>query len=145
MRKTIAKHHERKRNIRKKMFENLALIYVRNYDVVCIETLDMSELARKKLGRFGKSVGKVGWDKFVQMLERKGEQYGCKIIKADKYFPSSKTCLACGHIEEELPYTLRSWTCPECGVKHDRDKNAAQNLKQYAINVIEKEMEENIS
>lgn len=68
---------------------------------------------------------------FVSRLQAKGEDYNCKVIKADRYFPSSKLCSCCGWKYENLTLDIRKWTCPKCGTNHIRDVNAAINLKNY--------------
>ena len=70
----------------------------------------------------------VGWGEFVRQLEYKAEWYGRTFIKIEKFYPSSKRCVDCGHILDSLTLDIRTWTCPECGVVHDRDVNAARNV-----------------
>ncbi|NEN92331.1 MAG: transposase [Okeania sp. SIO3H1] len=64
----------------------------------------------------------------VRQLEYKAEWYGRKLVKIDRYFPSSKRCSNCGYVVEKLPLNIREWDCPECGIHHDRDINAAINI-----------------
>ena len=64
----------------------------------------------------------------IRMISEKAERYGKTMVKIDRWFPSSKTCSACGHIVEQLPLSVREWTCQECGTHHDRDANAAANI-----------------
>ena len=68
---------------------------------------------------------------FVLRLQAKGKDYSCNVIKADRYFPSSKLCSKCGWKNENLALDVRKWTCPNCGTSHIRDVNAAINLKNY--------------
>jgi putative transposase len=75
-----------------------------------------------------KAISDVGWSEFTRQLEYKAEWYGRTFVKIDKWYPSSKRCFDCGHILDSLPLDVRSWTCPECGVVHDRDINAAKNI-----------------
>jgi putative transposase len=70
----------------------------------------------------------VGWSEFVSQLAYKAEWYGRTVVKIDRWYPSSKRCFDCGHILDSLSLDVRHWTCPECGVAHDRDSNAAQNI-----------------
>ena len=77
----------------------------------------------------GKSTHDNGWGKYVSMLEYKLKERGKKLIKVDKWFPSSQLCSECGYknpLVKDL--SVREWTCPECGTHHDRDINAARNL-----------------
>jgi putative transposase len=82
-----------------------------------------------------KSIHDVGWGEFVRQLEYKAAWYGRTLIKIDTFFPSSKRCFACGHVLETLSLDVRSWTCPKCGVHHDRDINAAHNILAEGLSV----------
>ena len=76
-----------------------------------------------------RSISDVGWGAFRQMLEYKAQWYGRELIVIDRFHPSSRLCSACGHLIDALPLSVRTWTCPGCGVVHDRDVNAAKNVK----------------
>lgn len=71
-----------------------------------------------------------------RQLQYKAEMYGSVVVEADRWYPSSKICSDCGYKLDKLPLKIREWVCPECGVIHDRDINAAINLKQYAMAVV---------
>lgn len=73
----------------------------------------------------------TSWATFVSRLQAKGQDYNCNVVKADRYFPSSKLCSKCGWKYEDLKLSERKWTCPECGSHHIRDVNTAINLKNY--------------
>lgn len=73
-----------------------------------------------------------GWSAFRRMLEYKCSWYGSSLLVADRSYPSTKTCSACGHVLAKLPLEIREWTCPACGTHHDRDENAARNLLALA-------------
>ena len=80
---------------------------------------------------FGKSVSDNGWAMFVEMLKYKLEWQGKTLVKIDKWFPSSQLCHVCGHktdITKNL--SIREWTCPNCGTNHNRDHNAAINIRK---------------
>ena len=64
----------------------------------------------------------------MRQLEYKAEWYGRKLLKTDPWFPSTKRCSDCGHTLDKIPLNIREWTCPECGVLHDRDINASRNI-----------------
>lgn len=100
------------------------------YDLIAIEDLDMS--AMKQALRFGKAVSDNGWGMFVSMLTYKAERKGKLLVKVDRWFPSSKTCIACGHIHKELKLSDRTYLCPVCGHAMDRDKQAARNILNEA-------------
>ncbi len=78
--------------------------------------------------KLSKAISDVGWSEFISQLEYKADWYGRTLIKIDKWYPSSKRCFDCGHILDSLPLDVRYWTCPQCGVQHDRDLNAAKNV-----------------
>jgi putative transposase len=75
----------------------------------------------------------MGFFEFRSQLEYKAGMRGSTVIVADRWFPSSKICSACGCVQKEMPLSIRHWECPNCGTKHDRDVNAAINLKNYAV------------
>lgn len=85
---------------------------------------------------YGKSVGDKGWGAFAAMLAYKAERKGKKLIRIDKWFPSSQMCHECGSLNKKTKDTsIRDWTCPVCGHHHDRDENAARNIKTEAVRI----------
>ena len=130
----VAKIHEKIANQRKDFLHKESREIVNLYDVVCVENLNMQ--AMSKALNFGKSVGDNGWGMFVNMLEYKLAWQGKLLIKADKWFPSSKQCSHCGELKENLTLADRIYECEECGLKINRDMNATYNLKQYAIDAL---------
>jgi len=82
-----------------------------------------------------KSIADVGWGEFVRQLEYKAQWYGRQLVKIDRFYPSSKTCSACKQVVDSLPLDIREWVCPECGVLHDRDINAAMNILAEGLSV----------
>ncbi|MHB8371045.1 MAG: RNA-guided endonuclease InsQ/TnpB family protein, partial [Leptospirales bacterium] len=66
---------------------------------------------------------------FRRQLEYKAERRGGRVVVADRWFPSSKTCSECGAVQDKMPLSVRQWICPDCGTIHDRDVNAARNLR----------------
>ena len=99
---------------------------VRENQVICVESLTVKHMVRNHT--LAKAISDVGWGEFVRQLEYKAEWYGRTLVKIDPWYPSSKRCNACGHIFDSLDLATRQWTCPECGVRHDRDINAAKNI-----------------
>ena len=85
----------------------------------------MSGLARTRLG---KSVADAGWSTLVRLLEEKALRLGRSVIKVSRWFPCSRLCSVCGLNPGKKPLAVRSWTCTECGITHDRDLNAARNI-----------------
>ena len=82
------------------------------------------------------AVGDASFETFLTLLEYKCRWYGVNLIKIDRFAPSSKTCSQCGYIYKGLKLSERSWTCPECGTHHDRDFNAACNIKEFGLKAL---------
>ena len=130
----IASLHARAKQQRSDFLHQMAVRLARSYDVISIEDLDMS--AMKRALRFGKSVSDNGWGTFIRILEEKCLQYGTLLIKVDKWFPSSKTCMHCGHIHKELKLSDRTYICPKCGHVMDRDHQAAVNIDEEGLRML---------
>jgi len=122
----VAKLHERVANQRKNYLHQESRNLVNKYDCVVIEDLDMKGMS--KAFRFGKSVADNGWGMFTTFLRYKLDEQGKRLIKIDKWFPSSKTCSACGYVNADLRLSDRTFDC-DCGFVIDRDWNAAINIK----------------
>ena len=105
----------------------MARYFAMKYDVVCIEDIDMQSMSRSL--RLGKSVMDLGWGMFRRWLNHECEKYDTVVYMVDRWYPSSKTCHCCGHVNRELTLSDREWTCPNCGATVDRDRNAALNLR----------------
>lgn len=132
-------------NKRKDFNEKLSAQLVRDNDVIVVENLSLKDMAkfrkwseRKDSGdrsNHGKSVYDLGWRYFVERLKAKAEEQGKLVIEANRWFASSKTCNVCGYVNRDLTVRDRSWTCPACGTEHNRDQNAAINLKNAAADI----------
>ncbi len=120
----VARAHARVADARRDFAHKLSTAIIRENQAVVVEDLAVKGLARTKLA---KSVHDAGWSAFVNMLEYKAARYGRTLVKADRWFPSSKLCSACGAVAGSMPLNVRSWACP-CGAVHDRDVNAAKNI-----------------
>src|SRR5574344_891866 len=114
---------------RKDWIEKETLRLAISYDKVVVEDLNLKGIS--KFLRNAKNMNDTSWATFVSRLQAKGKDYDCNVIKADRYFPSSKLCSKCGWKYENLTLDVRKWTCPNCGTSHIRDVNAAINLKNY--------------
>ena len=101
---------------------------------MCVEDLDMKGMAGSL--HFGKSVHDNGWGMFLSFLSYKLEEQRKKLIKIDRFFPSSKQCHICSYKKEKLELSERSWQCPECGTVHDRDYNASMNIKKEGMRLL---------
>ena len=130
----VARLEEHIANQRKDFQEKLALELVKQYQVIGLEDLDLKSIA--KFLRNAKNINDNGWRSFVSTLERKAQRFNSVIIRADKWFASSKTCSHCGCVNHNLKLSDRKWICPECGVNHIRDVNAAINLRNSALSTL---------
>ena len=133
-RKKIALLHEKIANQRKDYPHKLSRQITNAYDLICVEDLNMQGMSQAL--NFGKSVADNAWGMFLRYLGYKAEELGKKLVKIDKWFASSKMCHVCGYIHEELTLSSRKWKCPECQTEHDRDKNAAQNIKAEGMRMV---------
>lgn len=102
-----------------------------NYDYVMVEDLDLIKMS--KTHNFAVKAADNAYATFVKMLEYKMDERGKKLIKVDRWFPSSKKCNVCGVINDELRLRDRTWTCKNCGTVHDRDINSAINIKKEGL------------
>ena len=127
----IGRIHQRIADIRRDFLAKTSTEIANRFDVVGIENLNMQ--AQAQALSFGKAVADNGWGMFTRMLEYKLEERRKYLVKADRLFPSTKTCHECGHRNPDVVLGVREWTCPECGSFHLRDENAALNLRDYAL------------
>ena len=122
--------HARISNVRQDWLHQTTTRLVREFAVIGIEDLNVrGMMATEKLAR---NIADIGFHEFRRQLDYKARLYGAQLVTASRWFPSSKICCACGRIARELPLSIREWTC-ECGTFHDRDINAARNLRRNAL------------
>lgn len=133
--KRILKIIEHIQNKRKNFISKIAKDLIQNNNIITLETLSIRDMM--KIEKYRGSLFDLCWSHFVKTLQYKAEENGVKIIMANKWFASSKLCNICGYKNKKLKLSDRKWTCPECGTKHDRDINAAKNLKNYGIKIIQ--------
>lgn len=86
--------------------------------------------------KLARSISDASWGELVRQFEYKCQWYGRTLVKIDRWFPSTKRCGRCGHIIDKLPLSIREWTCITCGITHDRDINAAQNIHAAGLAVL---------
>jgi putative transposase len=122
----VARAHRKVRNARRDFLHRTSTRLVREHDVIAVEDLNVSGMVRNR--RLARAISDCGWGEFRSMLEYKCERHGRRLIAVDRWYPSSKTCTACGHLVGALSLSARHWTCPSCGTWHDRDVNAAKNI-----------------
>jgi putative transposase len=128
--KKVALIHEKIANQRKDFLHKLSTNLVNNHDTICLEDLNVKGMIKNH--KLAKSVSDASWGEFNRQLEYKANWYGKNIIRIGRFEPSSKTCNVCGLINNGLTLSDREWTC-ECGVTHDRDLNAAINIKNIGL------------
>lgn len=131
----VAKLHEKVSNQRKDFLHKQSRQITNAYDCVCIEDLDMKAMSRSL--KLGKSVSDNGWGMFTAFLKYKLEEQGKKLVKVDRFFASSQMCSACGYKNAKTKdLALRQWDCPQCGIHHDRDVNAAINIRNEGMRIV---------
>ena len=123
----VAKQHEKITNIRQDFHHKLSTRLIHENQVVVMEDLNISGMVRNR--KLARAISQQGWFQFVTFLKYKATMYGKELMQVDRFYPSSKTCSSCGVIQKSLPLRIRTWTCDACGSLHDRDINAANNLK----------------
>ena len=114
-----------------------ALTHDSQVRTICMEDLHVKGMQRNH--HLAQAVGDASFGTFLTMLEYKCRWYGVNLIKIDRFAPSSKTCGKCGYVYKGLKLSERSWTCPECGTRHDRDFNAACNIKEFGLKALPSE------
>jgi putative transposase len=122
----VAREHAHIADQRLDGLHKLSTRLIRENQTVCVETLAVKPLVRNH--RLAQAISDASWSELVRQLEYKAAWYGRTLVKIDKWYPNSKRCSDCGHILDSLPLAVRRWTCPECGIFHDRDVNAAKNV-----------------
>lgn len=125
----LARLHRQIADRRREFHHQVARALSLQYDAICIEDLNLAGM--KSL--WGRKVSDLGFAQFVSILEHHCRKNGCRLVKIDRFYPSSKTCSVCGHIHRELSLRDREWTCSRCASHHDRDANAAINIEREGL------------
>ena len=126
----LARLHARIANIRQDALHKFTTDLTRRFHIIGIEDLNVRGMVRNR--HLARSIADMGFFEFRRQLEYKAAMRGGQVVIADRWFPSSKICSACGSAQEAMPLSVRQWICPDCGTHHDRDLNAARNLATYA-------------
>jgi len=134
-RKVVAKVYERVSNSRQDFLHKLSHKLVSDSQAVIVENLHVKGMVRNH--NLAQAIFDAGWGMFTNFLAYKLERKGAKLIEIDRWFPSSKLCSNCFYQVKEMPLDIREWTCPHCGTHHDRDGNAAINIRTEGIRIIQ--------
>ena len=131
----LAKFHEYITNYRKDYLHKISLFLVKNYDIICAETLQIKNMLKNH--KLAKAISDVSWSEFCRQLEYKCLWHDKKFIQISTYFASSQICSNCGFKNSNIKnLDVREWTCPKCGKHHDRDVNAAINILNQGLTLI---------
>ncbi|GKQ37486.1 transposase [Streptomyces sp. A012304] len=125
----VARAHAKVADARREFHHQLSTKLICENQGIAVEDLSVVGLARTRLA---KSVHDAGWAQFIGMLEYKAARYGRTLVKIGRFEPTSQTCSTCGAVDGPKPLNVREWTCTACGTVHDRDTNAARNIKTAA-------------
>ena len=129
----VARIHARIADRRKDSLHQLTTRLVRDNQAVVIEDLSVANMVRNH--SLARAISDAAWGDLRGMLEYKCGWYGRDLVVIDRFYPSSKTCSACGRVTASLPLKVREWDCLSCGARHDRDVNAATNVKAAGLAV----------
>lgn len=129
----VARVHARIADRRRDFLHNLSTRIIRENQTVIIEDLPVRNMIRNH--HFARAISDASWSEFRRQLEYKADWYGRTVIAVDRFYPSSKTCSACGVIAAKMPVKIREWACASCGTAHDRDVNAAKVILAEGLSV----------
>lgn len=132
----VARLHAKIADCRRDATHKATRTLINENQVVCVESLAVKNMLKRPT--LAKAIADANWGEFVRQLMYKGEWAGRSVVQIDRWFPSSKRCptRGCGYINDSLPLTVRSWSCPSCGATHDRDVAAAINIKAAGLAVL---------
>jgi putative transposase len=127
----VAKLFEKISNQRSDFLHKTSTKLIRENQTICLEDLAVKNMMQNH--KLARSIGDCSWSMFVEMLKYKSDWYGKNLVQIGRFEPSSKTCSVCGNIKQNLELKDREWVCSSCNTKHDRDINAAVNIKKFGI------------
>ena len=127
----LARCHEKIANQRNDFLHKISNRFVSENQAIAVESLNVGGMMQNH--HLAQGIGDVSWSTFFTMLEYKCREYGKTLLKIGRFDPSSKICSKCGYLKRDLVLSDREWICPDCGTHHDRDINAAINIKKFAL------------
>jgi putative transposase len=130
----VARVHARIADRRQDHLHKLTTRLVRENQAIVIEDLNVRNMVRNR--RMARAISDAAWSQLREQLAYKCAWYGRELVVIDRFYPSSKTCSACGHVVLALPLNVREWTCARCSTAHDRDVNAARNIEAAGLAVL---------
>ena len=133
--KLVAKVYERVSNVRQDFLHKLSRKIVDNNQIVVVENLNVKGMVRNH--KLASSISDCSWGTFVNFLAYKLKNEGKVLVEIDRFFPSSKTCSKCHYKIDKLPLDIRNWDCPSCRTHHDRDENAAINIREEGLRILQ--------
>lgn len=133
-RQLVARAHERVACARKDYLHKLSRRLVNENQVIAVEDLHVKGMLRNHA--LAKAIADAGWGTLTWLLKYKAERAGKAFVKCGRWYPSSKACSACGSICNEMPLNVRAWNCTHCGTHHDRDINAARNIRDEGLRIL---------
>ena len=122
----LAKAHLKITDTRKDYLHKITTQLIRENQTIGVEDLAVKNMVKNR--KLSQAISDASWGELTRQLEYKCQWYGRNYIEIDRWFPSSKRCSNCGHIEEKMQLNIREWDCPKCGTYHDRDINASKNI-----------------
>jgi putative transposase len=137
----LATAHEKLSNKRKDNLHKITTKLIKENDVICIENLNVKGMTKNH--HLAKAIQDASFGTLVNMLKYKAAWHNRQIIEIGRFYPSSKICHCCGHKIDYMGLEVREWTCPNCGEHHDRDINAAINIKNEGLRILDNSMERN--